>query len=90
MTLTYDVMFFYPQVTPPHMVDLVYCARHANIRTVRKMMVQLERFAQDLDGECPILVGPSRFELLKIVLHVHLLMSTHFYYTFYPNLCVNM
>ena len=40
-------------MTPSAMSKLVYCARHARIRTVLKMFREIQRLAQDYDKVHP-------------------------------------
>jgi hypothetical protein len=50
------------------MSDLVYCARHASIRSTLKLFQHLKRFAQELDGLDKR--SPSRFEILHTTMQV--------------------
>jgi hypothetical protein len=52
------------------MSQLVYCTRHAAIRTVGKLMKHLERLVQDLDDRRPLANGDTRFERLRVILQV--------------------
>jgi hypothetical protein len=56
------------KVTPPSMKDLVYCAHHASICSVRQLMTNLEEFVQDLDLRRPRLESPSQYEELRIII----------------------
>jgi len=70
------------------MSDLVYCTRHAAIRSVAKLMQTLERAVQDCDGVSPRdRNGPSRFQQLNHILQV-LLMTFLLYLLSLENLCI--
>lgn len=60
------------KVTPPHMEDVVYCARHAAIRTVKKLMTHLQEFVQDLDSASISARphNPSRYEEFRMRMQV--------------------